>query len=586
MRLLAVFLIFILVFSANVFAQEKYVKAFAKSWSVTGTAQTDSAEASYVVLRNEFNLKSFLKLSAEFDEYLQKKSDKRLRARWCMFDLLGRRVFNVVLTRQDSLKMTEAIKLASNLKDDQLLAEIYALAADIDYEGGYLLYNLKAIELQKEIGYQYFSYVQNRFLGASLSLYKTKDFRESIKYGERCLTFKKVKVYEWDPMVYIFQLDVLGASHLALGEYKEAINYYKQIIDTLQKKPIHPKPDELWIAIARGNIGRCYFYEGNAAAALPLINQQLQAGIKYQQYNNIAIAQNVRGEIFLSQKRYGIALIAFKEALKAAIFSKKMDDKVKASKGIAVAYTYLGQTDSAVYYQHSYGRYLQQQNEMINNGKLSAMNARILFDNSQRNLEKANESISVLRQTRNIIIGAIVLLMIIGWLLYNRQALKIKLEKQAMAFENLQAKAAVDKAKNSLLQFRHQLVEKDKLIVNLKQSLRKSSLQHVLDEKLIGKNLLAYVLVTDAEWEIFRADFDKVYPTFYPSLRAKMPGLTAAEERLSSLIFLQMSNKEIAGTLGISVDSVSRSKRRLKQKLPVPADQTLEVYILALVADI
>ncbi|RWU04863.1 tetratricopeptide repeat protein [Pedobacter chitinilyticus] len=577
------FLCLLLFLSVSCFAQESYINAFVKSWSVTGTAQTDSAEASYVILRNEFKLKSFLKLTAEFNRYLENNTDKRLRARYCMFDVLGRRVFNVKLTRQDSLKIKEAIKMASNLKDDQLLAEIYALAADIDYEGGYLLYNLKAIELQKRIGYQYFSYVQNRYLGASLSLYKTKDFRESIKYGEKCLTFKKVKVYEWDPMVYIFQLDVLGASHLALGEYKKAINYYQQIIDTIQKKPIHPEADELWMAIANGNIGRCYFYEGNVAAALPLIDQQLQSGIKYKQYNNIAIAQNARGEIFLRQKQYATALIAFKEALKAAITSRKLDDKVKATKSIAIAYTHLGQTDSAIYYQHSYGRYQQEQDEMINKGKLSAMNARMLFDNAQKKLEEANTSIQNLKQTRTAIFIAIALLSIIGWLLYNRQALKIRLEKQQRALEAEQAHNAVEKAKQSLQQFRSQMLEKDKLIENLSLSLKKNKLQNNFDEKLVNKNLLEYVLVTDEEWRRFKEDFNKVYPLFYPRLHAVLPDLTSAEERLASLIFLQMSNKEIANTLGISADSVARSKRRLKQRLPLAEDQSLETYILSLV---
>ncbi|WP_343535278.1 tetratricopeptide repeat protein [Pedobacter sp.] len=578
------FLLFLLfVLSYSCFAQEKYVKAFTASWSVTGTAQTDSAEATFTTLRKEFNAESFLKLTAQFEKYLQENSSKRLRARYCIFDVLGRRQFGIKLTRQDSLKIAEAIKLANNLKDDQLLAEVYALAAEIDYEGGYLLYNLKAIELQGSIGYQYFSYVQNRFFAVSLALYRTKDFRESIKYGEKCLTFKKVKLYEWDPMVYIFQLDMLGASHLALGEYKQASNYYQQIIDTIQKKTLHPEAAELWVAIAKGNIGRCYFYQGNSAKALPLINQQLQVGIKYKQFNNVAIAQNARGEIFLSQKRYGEALIAFKEALQAAITSRKLNDKVKATKGIAITYTYLGQTDSAVHYQHSYGRCQQEQDEVINNGKLSTMNARILFDNSQRSLEKANENISVLRQTRNIIIGAIVLLMVIGWLLYNRQALKIKLEKQQIIFEGIQARSEVEKAKKSLQQFRTQMLEKDKLIENLSHSLKKNELQNNFDEKLISKNLLEYVLVTDDEWQRFKDDFNKVYPLFYPRIHAVLSDLTSAEERLASLVFLQMSNKEIANTLGISADSVARSKRRLKLRLPLVENQTLETYILSLV---
>ena len=198
-------------------------------------------------------------------------------------------------------------------------------------------------------------------------------------------------------------------------------------------------------------------------------------------------------------------------------------------------------------------------------------------------LEEANTSIQNLKQTRTAIFIAIALLSIIGWLLYNRQALKIRLEKQQRALEAEQAHNAVEKAKQSLQQFRSQMLEKDKLIENLSLSLKKNKLQNNFDEKLVNKNLLEYVLVTDEEWRRFKEDFNKVYPLFYPRLHAVLPDLTSAEERLASLIFLQMSNKEIANTLGISADSVARSKRRLKQRLPLAEDQSLETYILSLV---
>ncbi|MCJ0743858.1 tetratricopeptide repeat protein [Pedobacter montanisoli] len=583
MRLSLVLFIFMVFAWSTGLAQERYVEAFADAWSKTGTSQTDHAENTYTILRKEFNAKSLVRFVDQFKIYLQKNPDERLKARLWMFDVLGRRGFKIRLQRQDTLKVTEAIKLARNLKDDQLLAEIYALAADMDYEGGCLLYNLKALEIQKRIGHKYFSYVQNRFLGASLALYKTKDFLESIKYGQQCLAFKHIKVHEWDPKVYIFQLDVMGASYLALKQYDKAINYYEQILDTLHKKPLPAGTQELWQAIAKGNIGKCLFYQGNTNQALPLINEQLKAGIKYNQPNNVAIAQNARAEIFLSQKQYQPALTAFRAAFGAALASEKLDDQIKALKGMATIYTYLEQTDSSLYYQNRYGHYLQKEEQMLNNSKLSAINAKILFDHTQRNLEEANTSIQKLKQTRTAIIIAIVLLSIIGWLLYNRQALKARLEKQKRIFEGLQAKAEVDKAKKSLQHFRNQMLEKDKLIVNLSQSLQKSMLQNNLDETLIGKKLWAYVLVTDAEWENFRNDFNKAYPVFYPRLHAVLPSLTAAEERLASLMFLQMDNKEIAGTLGIAADSVARSKRRLKNKLSLNEGETLESYILSLV---
>lgn len=568
--------------SSFCFGQENDVRTFVKAWSISDESQTQKAEGTYQVLKKQYSPQKFFAVSKQLDAYIEEHPDERLKVRVCMFQILGKRELHFALNKQDMLKIAKAIKLARNLEDDQLLAEVYALAADIDFEGGYLLYNLKALELQKRIGYEYFSFVQNRFFGVSIALYGTEDFSESIAYGKKCLTLKNSKSQNWDPMVYIFQLDVIGASYMALDKYDKAINYYEQIIDTLKSSVYGPGPKELWNAIAKGNIGRCFFYQGKLKEAWPLINAHLAVALKHEQWNNVALAENLRGEFFIKQKDFVQARSAFKKALSAAIRSYRLEEKVNATNGLVTSFANLGKTDSLLYYQKEYSKYLLQKAEMVNNGKLSAMNSRMLFDNGQRSLENANASISSLKQTRNIIIIAIAILVIFIWLLYNRQVLRIKLEKQQLALESVKAKAEIDQAKRSLHQFRNQLIEKDQLIVNLRQSLRKNAIANNLDEEQINKKLLAYVLVTDDEWEKFKEDFKKVYPLFYPSVNSILLSLSSAEERLASLIFLQMNNKEIANTLGISVDSVARSKRRLKQKLPLKEGQTLEAYILSL----
>ncbi len=579
----AIFLLLLFLFSSSCFAQKSDVEEFVKAWSVTGKNQTQKAEETYLILKNRYNPQKFLAISKQFDSYMADHSDDRLKARIYMFQVLGKREFHIVLQQQDTLKVVEAIKLARKLQDAQLLAEIYALAADIDFEGGYLLYNLKALELQKKIGFEYFSFVQNRFFGASIALYKTHDFKESIEYGKKCLAFKDVKTQKWDAIVYIFQLDIIGASYIALKKYDNAIAYYQKIIDSIGSITSNSEAKELWRAIAKGNIGRCLFYKNDIKNAWPLINAHLAVALKYQQWNNVALAENAIGEIHLKKRAYSQAYIAFRKALSAARKSNRIEEKVKATDGLLASYAHLGNPDSLLHYQKQHRAYLLEQADVVNDGKLSAMNSKILFDDGQRKLEVANASISSLKQTRNIIIISIAILTVFIWLLYNRQALKIKLEKQQMVFESLKVKAEVDKARNSLQQFRNQMLEKDQLIANLRQSLQKTVLENNLDEKQIGQKLLAYVLVTDEQWKSFREDFNKVYPFFFPRINAIVANLSSAEERLASLIFLQMENKEIAGTLGISVESVARSKRRLRQKLPLLPDQSIEIYILSLI---
>ncbi|GAA4438624.1 hypothetical protein GCM10023091_19440 [Ravibacter arvi] len=568
------------------FAQGDETGNLVKAWSETGRTQTQKAETTYQPLRTAYDAAKFRDVSQKLDTYLEKHPDDRLMARVYMFQVIGKHLLHIPLLQQDTLKITKAIKKARYLEDEQLLAEIYALAADINFEGGYLLYNLKALELQEKIGFEYFPYVHNRFLGISIALYRAHDYQESIAYGKKCLQFKNTDAIDWDPMTYVFELDMMGASYMALKDYDEAIHCYRQIADTIVTTTYAHRPQELWKAIAEGNIGRCLFYKGDNGQATPLVDAHLAAANKYRQWNNVAIAENARGQILLSQRKLPPAITAFRSAFAAALKSGKLEDrleqKVKATDGLLSAYGQLGNPDSILLYKNRYSQFLLEHEKVVSNSKLSAMRAQMLFDETRRNLENAHAGMDRLKLTRNIILIAVLVVACFAWLLYSRKSLQTKLTIQQMALENAQTKAETALAKNNLQQFVHQIAEKDRLISNLRQSLNKTIIKNTLNDEQLSRKLLEYVLIKDQEWEKFKEDFNKVHPLFFPRIRAVQPQLSAAEERLASLIFLQMNNNEMATTLGISLESVARSKRRLKQKLSLAGDQSLEEYILTL----
>ena len=97
-----------------------------------------------------------------------------------------------------------------------------------------------------------------------------------------------------------------------------------------------------------------------------------------------------------------------------------------------------------------------------------------------------------------------------------------------------------------------------------------------------SEQLRSYSLLTEEDWEKFREQFSKAYPAFFHNLRQRMENLTPAMERLAALMFLKLTNYQIAGTLGISKDSVARSKRRLRSALNLDSDQLLEEQIASL----
>jgi DNA-binding CsgD family transcriptional regulator len=59
-------------------------------------------------------------------------------------------------------------------------------------------------------------------------------------------------------------------------------------------------------------------------------------------------------------------------------------------------------------------------------------------------------------------------------------------------------------------------------------------------------------------------------------LKDSFPDITSAEQRMAALTRLRLTTRQIASMLGISVDSVHKSRQRLRQRLNLAADASLE----------
>ena len=75
--------------------------------------------------------------------------------------------------------------------------------------------------------------------------------------------------------------------------------------------------------------------------------------------------------------------------------------------------------------------------------------------------------------------------------------------------------------------------------------------------------------------------FEKIHPLFFQQLKQKAADITLAEQRMAALTRLQLTSKQMAAMLGISVDSVHKTRQRLRQRLQLSNDINLDEYIAA-----
>jgi DNA-binding CsgD family transcriptional regulator len=82
-------------------------------------------------------------------------------------------------------------------------------------------------------------------------------------------------------------------------------------------------------------------------------------------------------------------------------------------------------------------------------------------------------------------------------------------------------------------------------------------------------------LLTDNDWQLFRDHFDRVYPDFFWQLNQQLTSLSPAEERLMALAKLKLHSRQMSQMLGISTESIRKSKYRLRKKFGLAGESPL-----------
>ena len=84
----------------------------------------------------------------------------------------------------------------------------------------------------------------------------------------------------------------------------------------------------------------------------------------------------------------------------------------------------------------------------------------------------------------------------------------------------------------------------------------------------------------DNNWESFTQYFEQVHKDFASNIKKKYPEVTKNELRFMALIKMNMSSKEIASILNISTDGIKKARQRLRKKMQLSPQDSLENTVL------
>ena len=155
-------------------------------------------------------------------------------------------------------------------------------------------------------------------------------------------------------------------------------------------------------------------------------------------------------------------------------------------------------------------------------------------------------------------------------------------EQKIMKIKNEQLIQDVDKKNKELAVSTMNLIKKTELLNIIKGDLKSStdsttnrSIKSVIST--INKNVKE-----ENTWNVFKEAFDSADNNFLKKVKESHPALTPNDLRLCAYLRLNLSSKEIAPLLNISVRSIEIKRYRLRKKMNLPHEMGLVEYLLAI----
>lgn len=162
----------------------------------------------------------------------------------------------------------------------------------------------------------------------------------------------------------------------------------------------------------------------------------------------------------------------------------------------------------------------------------------------------------------------------------NEKALRMKnleAEQKIIKLQNEQLEKDMSSKNKELAVSTMSLIKKNEFLTNIKEQLKESESSKVKSViKTIDKDINE-----EYNWNLFKEAFNNADKDFFKKIKSKHPDLTANDLKLCAYLRLNLSSKEIAPLLNISVKSVEIKRYRLRKKMELPRDVNLVEYILA-----
>ena len=435
-------------------------------------------------------------------------------------------------------------------------------------------------------------------------------YTKALEIGE------KNKLYNLVGYTYSYMGDLYTAKAMrteAIKKYEMAANNFKKENNTDS------------YACALRDMGREYACIDSISRALEILIMADSIAETSENKNVKTSIENTLGNIYVMQNKYDKAKKFFYKALEgrnkmpnymALIDLYIASDSINQAKGFlqkipqddptytySIKYLYYQIYKSEKKYEQALA-YLEECTDLVDSIVYADNQSKILNIESKYNHLKISKEVNNLKMKQqsyiivSVICIAALLLMVIGYLLYRKQAkekiLKQQKELDKMKLDLYTLSLELEKKRSLLNTFKEKDENYDKMqkeINHLFTNYRKLQNKILVDSplykelvSLTNKNMprITAPLISKDQWKLIVNEITSIYPNLYNYLFSLCPTLSDEDFQYCCFYLYGFDTNAEAKLLNIATGSVRRKHNRLKEKLNItlPSNSTLYEYLM------
>lgn len=397
------------------------------------------------------------------------------------------------------------------------------------------------------------------------------------------------EVYIEDTIKYANQLvglyTNLGLAYFDLPNLDSAIYYYDKAD---QENQIAQNP--MYSAVILNNRGDVFLAIDSLDEAEKCLTSALEIASDLNYYLLIATTKLNLGTIEMKRANYSAALNNLNDAL--SIYENLNSLYFLAETNIALSECYeeMGNHPKSLFYLKEFNKLEDSLKGAETLDRIANLEMQIALNEEQQRYELVQqekelaETKSRHQRTYLILLIGLILLGVAVAILFIR-GLRTSLERNKLKSQQLQQRQKLlenelNFKRKEIENFSAYILEKNNILNEVKGLLEKIQTENPNSTHLKNAvNTVKHNLHLDQDRKELDLKIDQAHQEFISRLLDQHPKLTKTEQRLCSLLLMDLSTKDISNIMNVAPESVKKSRNRLRKKLELEPKTDLQEFL-------